>query len=74
MDYAIWSEVNRRMRRQEKRWPKSKKETRAQFAARLRRTAKNLPPAFIKASMGDMKRRCKRVLAAGGGFIEEGGQ
>ena len=74
MDYAIWSGVNRRMRRQEKRWPKSKKETRAQFAARLRRTAKNLPPAFIEASMGDMKRRCKRVLAAGGGFIEEGGQ
>lgn len=74
MDYSIWSEVNRRMRRQEAKWPKAKRETRAEFAARLRRTATRLPTAFIKASMGDMRRRCKRVLAAKGGFIEEGGR
>ena len=74
MDYAIWSEINRRMRRQEQKWPKSKRESRSQFAARLRRTAKNLPAAFIRASMGDMQRRCKRILAAKGGFFEEGGK
>ena len=74
MDYAIWSEINRRMRRQEKKWSKSRKETRAQFVARLRRTAKSLPSEFIKASMGDMRRRCKRIIAAKGGFIEEGGK
>ena len=74
MDYAIWAEINRRMRRQEKHWPKGKRESRSQFAARLRRTAKNLPPTFIETSMCDMQRRCQRVLAAKGGFIEEGGQ
>lgn len=72
MDYAIWSEVNRRMRRQEQKWPASKRETRAKFAARLRRTALNLPAAFIRASMGDMKRRCELVLASKGGFFQEG--
>ena len=72
MDYAIWSEINRRMRRQERKWAASKRETRAQFAARLRRTAKKLPAAFIRASMGDMKRRCQLVLAAKGGFFQEG--
>ena len=72
MDYAIWSEINRRMRRQERKWAASKRETRAQFAARLRRTAKKLPAAFVRASMGDMKRRCQLVLAAKGGFFQEG--
>ena len=43
--------VNCRMRRHAReKWPKSKKWTRAQFAARLRRTAKNFSPAFSKAS------------------------
>ena len=74
MDYAVWSEINRRMRRQERKWPKSKRETRAQFAARLRRTANNLPPTFLENSLGDMQRRCKRVLEAKGGLIEEGGK
>ncbi len=74
LDYAIWSEVNRRMRRQEKTWPKSKRESRARYAERLRRTAMSLPKAFITKSIGDMRRRCRRLLAAKGGFIEEGGK
>ena len=73
-DYAIWKEINRRMRLQEQKWPRGKREARGQYLTRLRRTALRLPKAFITKSIGDMHRRCKRLLAAKGGFIEEGGQ
>jgi hypothetical protein len=74
MDYAIWSEVNRRMRRQEKSWAKSKRETRQQYVNRLRRTATRLPQALVKKSIGDMQRRCQRLFTAKGGYFEEGGR
>ena len=74
LDYAIWKEINRRMRLQEQKWPRGKREARGQYLTRLRRTALRLPKAFITKSIGDMHRRCKRLLAAKGGFIEEGGQ
>ena len=74
LNYAIWKEVNRRLRNPEKSWPQNTTETRAQYQARLRRTAKNLPPVFIDKSVGDMRRRCQRLLAAQGGFFEEGGK
>ena len=74
LDYAIWKEVNRRMRRQERKWPRGKRETRAAYLARLRRTALRLPSAFINKSIGDMRRRCRRLVAAKGGFFEEGGR
>ena len=72
-DYFLWSHVNRRMREQERSWPTSKKETRDDFLKRLRRTALATPRATVQAAVGDMKRRCMRLLAAGGGNIEEGG-
>ena len=74
LDYAIWSQVNRRLRKQEKNWPKTKRETRLQYTARLRRTATRSPPAFVKKSIEDMKRRCQRLYAAKGGYFEEGGR
>ena len=72
-DYFLWSAVNRRMREQEHPWPASKRETREDFFRRLRRTALATPPATVRAAVGDMKRRCTRLLAANGGNIEEGG-
>ncbi len=60
------------MRRQEKRWPYQKKESRAQHMARLRRTALNIPEKFIDASIKDLRRRCGRLLGAEGGHFEEG--
>ena len=42
--------------------------------SRLRRTAKNLPKEFIVNSIGDMRRRCQRLLEAKGHFFEEGGK
>ena len=73
LDYAVWKEVNRRLRQQEKSWPSEKRETREAYKARLQRTAKNLPKEFIVNSIGDMRRRCQRLLKAKGHFFEEGG-
>ena len=39
MEYAVWKHLNSLMRRQEKCFPKGKKETRTDFIARLQRTA-----------------------------------
>jgi hypothetical protein len=74
MDYAIWSQVNRRLRKQEASWKTGKKETRCQYVSRLRRTAMRLPKEFIVKSIGDMVRRCKRLYDAKGGYFEEGGK
>ncbi len=72
-DYHVWVEVNKRMRTQEQKFPAGKRESRRAFLARMRRTALGLPNAQVAASVGDMKRRCIRLVAAGGGNIEEGG-
>ena len=51
LDYSIWSEVERRMRNQEQRWPETQRETREEFGVRLNRTAKNLSPKFVNAAI-----------------------
>ena len=71
-DFALWSEINRRMRRQERKWPKAKRETRAQYLRRLRLTALRLPSTFLTSSVQDMRHRCARLLAARGKHFEEG--
>ena len=72
-DYWLWSAVNKRMHRLEKKYPHTKRETRAAFLARLRRAALSLPSSVVTAAVGDMKKRCARLKAAKGGHIEEGG-
>jgi hypothetical protein len=74
MDYAIWKEVNRRMRSQEQTWKGKRRETREQYLSRLRKTALRLPASFIKKSIGDMARRCERLYQAKGSYFEEGGR
>lgn len=74
LDYHIWAEVNKRMRAQEQKFPAAKRESRTAFLNRLRRTALGLPTEQVASSVGDMKRRCTRLLAAKGGHIEEGGR
>ena len=73
MDYAVWSEVERRMRAQEKKWAASRHETREAFERRLDRTARALPQSFIDNSIMDLQRRCKRLRDAEGGLFEDGG-
>ena len=74
LDYHVWAEVSKRMREQEKKFPASKRESRVAFLNRLRRTALRLTTEQVSNAVGDMKRRCARLLAAGGGHIEEGGK
>jgi hypothetical protein len=73
MDYAVWKEINKRMRKQELKWAHHRKETREQYCDRLRTTARNLPKAFIDDSIGSMVVRCQRLFEAKGGYFEEGG-
>ena len=73
-DYALWSEVNRRMRRQERLWAETKTETRAAYLKRLRRTALRLPASFCEKSIKDMHRRCRLLFEAKGKHFEEGGR
>ena len=72
LDYAVGSEINKRMRKHERNWAKSKRETRAQYLTRLNRTAKRLPGTFINKTVDDMRRRCQRLYDAHGGSFEEG--
>ena len=69
-DYAVWPEVERRMRRQEQKFSPGKRESRADFMERLRRTALWLPARFITSWTGACG--AKRLLAAKGGHIGEG--
>ena len=74
VDSAVWSEAERRLRAQEKRWGDGKRETRSEFERRLDRVAKALPSTFIDKSTMDLKRRCERLYVAKGGLFEEGGK
>ena len=74
MDYAIWKEISRKMRAQELRFKKAKRETRAEFLGRLRRTALSLPCSFVNKAIGNMRERCHRLYAAKGRHFEEGGK
>ena len=74
MDYAVWKKIVQTMRSQERRFKKSKRESRSDFLARLQRTAKSLPRSFINKAIGNMKERCNRVYEAKGWHIEEGGK
>jgi len=73
LDYSVWAEINRRMRKQESSWAASKKETRAAYLRRLRRTAMNLPSTFINKALGNLQHRCAKLLEARGGHFAEGG-
>ena len=60
LDYAVWKELSRRMWAQEKRWPKSYRESCEDYIKRSRKTAMSLPKKFVEDSIGDMTRKCQR--------------
>ena len=74
LDYDVWSEVERRMRQQEAKWPATRRATRPAFIRRLRRTAFGLNSAEINKALGDMTRRCAQLYKAKGESSEEGGR
>ena len=71
LDYGFWSMINRRLRKQEVKFPASKKETRADFIKRLKGTIKRVPAATLEPLVKSMKRRCTALLAAKGADFEE---
>ena len=71
-DYALWQEINRRMRRRESTWPKARKESREAYLLRLKQTALRLPKAFLEKSVKDTRRRCQLLHKAKGHHFEEG--
>ena len=71
LDYGFWSEVNRRMRLQERGFSRVFRETRKQYIVRLRRTAMRMPKSFLAKLVQSMKRRCAALRAADGYDFEE---
>ncbi|CAE7245806.1 unnamed protein product [Symbiodinium pilosum] len=70
---AAKDEVNKRLRKQESKWPNGKKETRIAYHKRLKLAIHSLPEDFLLKSIRDMTRRCHRLYEANGYFFEEGG-
>ena len=62
------------MRKTESKWGKGRRETRAQYLARLRKMALRLPRSLIQKSIGDVCKRCERLYNARGEHFEEGGR
>ena len=52
------------MRKQERAWPATKKETRAEFGKRLGRTSLRLPGSFLGRCVGYLARHCRLLYAA----------
>ena len=74
LDYAIWTQIERLLRAQERKFNFSKRETRAELEERLARTAKELSPLFIRKAIRNLKERLHRCYEAKGGLFEEGGK
>ena len=70
LDFSVWGEVLRRMRLQEEGM-KVKKESKKQFAARLRKTISGLGKDFLQRTMRSMKTRLKKCHLAGGKRFQE---
>ena len=71
LDYFVWSEVERRLRKRERSFPAGKKETRKQFIVRLRKTAKSIPRRAISGAIGGLARRTELLYRAKGGLVDE---
>ena len=71
LDYALWHAINVKMREKEASFPKDKKESEDEFKARLRKTALGLPTTLVKKCVGDMRRRCQKIIECKGGLFTE---
>ena len=69
LDYCIWDEITRRLHAQERAFEAGKRETLAEFSARLRGVAFSLEPAFINKALQGMRRRCTLLHEKKGGHL-----
>ena len=61
--------LSSRRGQEESSWDETQKETRKQFAARLRRTALSLPRSDVLRAMKSLPKRIRKVSEAGGRHI-----
>lgn len=73
LDFSFWAMVNKKMRKTEAKWPKAKRETRAAYLARLKRTAQSMSSQYITNIVGALAGRVQQVIEAGGSYFPEGG-
>ena len=71
LDYSLWSEINKRCRKQESAFRKTKKESKQAFKERLKKTARSLPEELVKSAVGSMRRRCSKIVELKGEFFNE---
>lgn len=71
LDYSVWAEISKRLRQQEAKFPKNKRESQDDFLKRLRATALGLPTSLVTAAVKSMHRRCNQIADAKGFLIEE---
>ena len=64
LDYGFWSMINRRLRKQEAKFPAGEKESRVAFIKRLRSTVKRVSSTTLEPLVKPMKRRCSALLDA----------
>ena len=71
LDYYFWSQVERKLREQEREFRDSKKETRDEFIIRLQQVVRTWPRADIAKAIGDLSRRAKLLYTAKGKLFDE---
>ena len=62
LDFCLWNEIEQRVMKKQV----AHKETKKQYAARLRRVATGLPSAIINNCLASMHQRIKDTVAAKG--------
>ena len=71
LDYGFWPMINQRLRGQESKFPPSKRESRAAFIKRLKRTIMRIPSATLEPLVKSMTRRSAALQTAKGADFEE---
>ena len=71
MDYCLSSQMVKKLREEERKWPKGRKETRASFKTRLRRIARNWPEEEIDRAIGELARHAELLYRAKGKLFDE---
>ena len=74
LDCDFWSQVERKLREQEREFRDSKKETRDEFIIRLHKVVRTWPRADIAKAIGDLSRRAKLLYKAKSKLFDEGAE
>ena len=70
LDFYAWHEIEKKMKAEELQWVKGRKDSPAQFNARVRATAESLPAAELRKALGSMYRRVRQLISSGGAWTK----